>query len=147
MSRSQNDNKEHMSKNGSWQLAGARQPFRRAPGASVRGKLRTSENSLRQVRIHLEDPTHVSCGRAASLSLPSGARIPGWATRRCSFLSAPTYAILAYVLENREEVERYIARRRSEAEQLRTEIERRFSPAGIRGRLLARRSAGEPRSK
>jgi uncharacterized protein (DUF433 family) len=60
---------------------------------------------------------------------------------------AATYAILAHVLENREEVDRYVARRRSDADRLRTEIERRFPAVGIRGRLLARRSAGEPRSK
>jgi uncharacterized protein (DUF433 family) len=60
---------------------------------------------------------------------------------------AATYAILAYVLENRENVDRYVERRRSEADRLRTEIERRFPAAGVRGRLLARRSTGEPRSK
>jgi uncharacterized protein (DUF433 family) len=40
-----------------------------------------------------------------------------------------TYAILAYVLDNREDVDRHMERRRSEADQ------------------LARRSASEPRSK
>jgi uncharacterized protein (DUF433 family) len=60
---------------------------------------------------------------------------------------AATYAILAYVLQNREEVDRYVERRRAEAEHLRTEIERRFPAEGIRARLTARRAAAEPRSK
>ena len=60
---------------------------------------------------------------------------------------AATYAILAYVLQNREEVDRYVERRRAEAEHMRTEIERRFLAEGIRARLTARRAAAEPRSK
>ena len=55
---------------------------------------------------------------------------------------AATYAILAHVLQNREEVDRYVERRREEADQLRAEIEGRFPPEGIRARLLARRSVG-----
>ena len=57
------------------------------------------------------------------------------------------YATLAYVLQNREEVDRYVERRRTEADRLRVEIEQRYPQDGMRARLVARRGAGEPRSR
>ena len=54
---------------------------------------------------------------------------------------ADVYAVLAYYLRRREEVERYLAWRRAWAEQVRQDNERRFPADGIRQRLLARRAA------
>ncbi|RMI04830.1 MAG: DUF433 domain-containing protein [Calditrichaeota bacterium] len=53
---------------------------------------------------------------------------------------AEVYAVIAYYLRHRAEVEEYLARRRAEAEEIRKENESRFDPTGIRERLLARRA-------
>lgn len=52
---------------------------------------------------------------------------------------ATTYGVLACVLANKDEVDAYLERRRTEAETVRQENERRFDPDGVRDRLLARR--------
>lgn len=51
------------------------------------------------------------------------------------------YTVIGYYIRHQKEVNAYLERRRQEAEQVRQENERRFSPLGIRDRLLARRSA------
>lgn len=48
------------------------------------------------------------------------------------------YAVIAYYLRHRPEVEEYLARRRSEHDELRTEIEGRPGYAEFRQRLLAK---------
>lgn len=48
------------------------------------------------------------------------------------------YAVISYVLDNRESVDEYVARRRAVADALRAEIEARWPPQGLRERLLAR---------
>lgn len=48
------------------------------------------------------------------------------------------YATIAYYLQNREEVEAYLARRQAEEEVIKQEIIERFQLTGIRERLLAR---------
>lgn len=53
---------------------------------------------------------------------------------------ATTYAIIAYVLQNRPKVDTYLSKRRAEADVVKREIEQRFPSAGIRERLLARRA-------
>lgn len=50
------------------------------------------------------------------------------------------YAIIAYYLDARAEVDTYLRQRGQEAAAVRTENERRFDPSGIRERLMARRS-------
>lgn len=60
---------------------------------------------------------------------------------------ATVYATLAYVLQNRSEVDRYLDRRRVDADCLRAEIEQRFPQEGLRARLLARRAAGDSRPR
>jgi uncharacterized protein (DUF433 family) len=50
------------------------------------------------------------------------------------------YAVIAYYLRHRDEVERYLARRQEEAAAIRRENETRFEPSGIRARLLARQA-------
>jgi len=57
---------------------------------------------------------------------------------------ADTFAVLAYYLHHREDVDAYVAERRQEADALRARIQLRFDPRGIRERLLARRSAPQP---
>jgi uncharacterized protein (DUF433 family) len=53
---------------------------------------------------------------------------------------ADAYAVIAYYLHHRAEVEAYLAKRGEDARRFRHENEARFSPTGIRARLLARRS-------
>ena len=55
---------------------------------------------------------------------------------------ADIYSLIGYYLHRRPEIEAYLARRRRVAEQVRQENEARFNPAGIRARLLARRTGG-----
>jgi len=52
------------------------------------------------------------------------------------------YAIIAYYLNNRESVDAYIERREAEAAELRRTIEAKFPSAGIRERLMARKTKG-----
>jgi uncharacterized protein (DUF433 family) len=54
---------------------------------------------------------------------------------------ADVYQVIAYFLNHTVEVESYLATRQKEAGTLQREIEGRFDPRGMRGRLLARRSA------
>ena len=54
---------------------------------------------------------------------------------------ADTYAVIAYYLRHRTQIDDYLATRASHAAAVRTEVERRFDPAGVRARLLARQSA------
>jgi len=53
------------------------------------------------------------------------------------------YAVITYYLHNRAEVDAYLLQREAEATQIRAENEQRFPQAGIRARLLARRSKDE----
>ena len=53
------------------------------------------------------------------------------------------YAVVNYYLHNRAEVDSYLNQREAEAARIREENEKRFPPAGIRARLLARRSQDE----
>ena len=58
------------------------------------------------------------------------------------FTSVPlgdAYAIIAYYLHNREEVDLYLKERSAERAGARREIESQWDPAGVRERLLARR--------
>ncbi len=52
---------------------------------------------------------------------------------------AEVYAVISYYLQNRDEVEDYLAGRKVERGKLRRQIESRSNPQGIRERLLARR--------
>ncbi len=54
---------------------------------------------------------------------------------------ADVYQVIAYFLNHVAEVESYLATRQKAAGALRTEIESRFDPRGMRARLLARRPA------
>ena len=48
------------------------------------------------------------------------------------------YSVLGYYLNQRQEVEAYLGERSADSEAIRTEIESRFDPAGIRDRLIGR---------
>jgi uncharacterized protein (DUF433 family) len=51
---------------------------------------------------------------------------------------ADVYSVIGYYLHHRPEVRAYLTERQKEAGQVREENERRFDPAGVRDRLLAR---------
>lgn len=51
------------------------------------------------------------------------------------------YAVIGYYLRHRQEVEEYLEQRQKEAEEIREQNEARFTPEGVRERLLARRSS------
>jgi uncharacterized protein (DUF433 family) len=53
---------------------------------------------------------------------------------------ADVYAVIGYYLRHHEEVETYLRERQKLAERVRRENELRFSPAGIRERLMARQA-------
>ncbi len=50
------------------------------------------------------------------------------------------YLVIGYYLRHREEVHSYLAERESQAMMIQQEAEKRFSPIGLRERLLNRRS-------
>jgi uncharacterized protein (DUF433 family) len=52
---------------------------------------------------------------------------------------ASVYSVIGYYLQNRAEVEQYLGQRRVQRKELRTEVESRFNPRGLRERLSARR--------
>jgi uncharacterized protein (DUF433 family) len=54
---------------------------------------------------------------------------------------ADVYQVIAYYLTHMAEVDAYLAVREKEAEVLRREVEARWSPIGLRERLLARKAA------
>jgi uncharacterized protein (DUF433 family) len=54
---------------------------------------------------------------------------------------ADVYAVIAYYLRRRRDVDAYVRRREQEAAAVRADNEARFDPYGIRERLLARRAA------
>ncbi len=52
---------------------------------------------------------------------------------------AAVYFVIGYYLQNRTEVEEYLEQRRAQREELKTEVEARSNPQGLRERLLARK--------
>ena len=56
------------------------------------------------------------------------------------------YSVLGYYLHQREEIEAYLGERSVKSDAIRSEIESRFDPAGIRDRLVSRsqRLGGPP---
>ena len=53
------------------------------------------------------------------------------------------YAVIGYYLRRQADVDDYLAARECRANEVRQENETRFSPVGVRSRLLARRPAQE----
>lgn len=51
------------------------------------------------------------------------------------------YAIFTYCVRHRDEVNRYLAERAEQRAVIRSEVETRFPPEGLRAKLLARRDA------
>ncbi len=60
-----------------------------------------------------------------------------------SMTLADVYAVIAYYLRSKVEVDSYVQERAQQAERVRQENEARFNPIGIRERLLARRTQKE----
>jgi uncharacterized protein (DUF433 family) len=54
---------------------------------------------------------------------------------------ADVYAVIAYYLQRRSQVDAYLRQRQAQADGVRMQNETRFDPRGIRKRLLARRVA------
>jgi uncharacterized protein (DUF433 family) len=52
---------------------------------------------------------------------------------------AAVYAVVSYYLQNRAEVGHYLGQREAAREKLKDQIEARFTPHGLRDRLLARK--------
>lgn len=52
---------------------------------------------------------------------------------------ADIHSVISYYLHHRDEVDRYLRKREQEAEEIRSKVEARFDPQGVRERLLARR--------
>lgn len=84
-------------------------------------------------------------GTRVRLDTVIGAFNSGYAAEEI-FLKYPSlnltdiYAVIAYYLWHRTELDQYIQDRRAVAEQVRRENEQRFPPQGVRERLLARRT-------
>lgn len=57
-----------------------------------------------------------------------------------SLALADVYASISYYLQNQAEVQSYLQQREQQASRVREENERRSDPAGLRDRLLARRT-------
>ena len=53
---------------------------------------------------------------------------------------ADVYAVIAYYLRRRAEVESYLQHRQKEPDNIRKQNESRFDPNGVRDRLLAQRT-------
>lgn len=53
---------------------------------------------------------------------------------------ADVYSVIGFYLARKGQVDTYLSERKAESERVRHENEARFSPQGIRERLLARRS-------
>jgi uncharacterized protein (DUF433 family) len=56
---------------------------------------------------------------------------------------ASAYALIAYTLRHRDSVDAYLTGRATAGVETQAEVEARFSPDGLRARLLARRAAGQ----
>ena len=55
---------------------------------------------------------------------------------------ADVYQIIAHYLNHTAEIDAYLSQRQTEGLALQRDIEERFDPAGVRARLLARRTGG-----
>lgn len=53
---------------------------------------------------------------------------------------ADIYAVIAYYLRRRQEVDAYLAERHAQADEVRQQNEARLDPEGLRDRLLARQA-------
>ncbi len=53
---------------------------------------------------------------------------------------ADAYAVIGYYLRHRPEVQAYLTERHENCQEIRDQNQTRFEPAGVRARLLARRS-------
>lgn len=91
--------------------------------------------------IHVEH-TRVTLDSVV-LAFREGASAEEIAERYPAISLGAVYAAIAFYLQNRAELDAYLERRESEAEQIRSEIEARPEAKQFRERLLARRHACE----
>ena len=71
----------------------------------------------------------------------AGATAEEIATQYPSLGLADVYAVIAYYLQHRADVDAYLREREQQAQGIRRQLEGRFDPTGVRERLLARRRA------
>ena len=57
---------------------------------------------------------------------------------------ADVYSVIGYYLQHEREVTAYLAERSAARDAVRGDNERRFDPQGVRDRLTARKSSGDP---
>jgi len=57
-----------------------------------------------------------------------------------SLMLSDIYVTISYYLQNREDVEKYLEKRRKHAQAVKKENQKRFDQSGIRERLLARKN-------
>jgi uncharacterized protein (DUF433 family) len=74
------------------------------------------------------------------MAFDAGATAEEIAQQYSSVDLASVYAVISYVLSHRREVDEYVARRRDAAAKVQSAIEAKLPAAGLRARLLARRS-------
>ena len=72
-----------------------------------------------------------------------GVTADGIAEQYPSLQLGDVYAVIGYYLRRRADVDEYLAARERLADDVKRENESRFSPVGLRSRLLARRSVRE----
>jgi hypothetical protein len=91
----------------------------------------------------------LACRRNSGDARYSGDRLQGGATAEEILYQYPSlnladvYAVIAYYLQHRSEVEAYLQQRQAQEDEARRQNEARFDPQGIRERLLARRAEQE----
>ncbi len=76
-------------------------------------------------------------GSAPSDVAPQQAATPRARVNRAPTLD-DTYAVITYYLRYRDEVDEYLRRRQTEADGIRSKIEREWMRVGLRERLVAR---------
>ena len=83
--------------------------------------------------------TALVTGGASGIGAAIVARLTAEGAAVTSLDLADVYAVIAYYLRRRADVDAYLEARRSQIAEVRAENERRFDPHGIRDRLIARR--------
>jgi uncharacterized protein (DUF433 family) len=102
-------------------------------------------NILERVPIHTDDHGVVRVARTRVTletivdAFETGATAEEIAQQYPTVPLVDVYSVITYYLRHKPEVDAYLKEREVLAESVREEAERRFPPAGVRERLLARR--------
>src|SRR5688500_7232936 len=106
--------------------------------------------SIEAIRVPLSDDpdgvVRVACTRgmidsdSAVASWPVGATAEEIVQQYSTLGLADVYSAIGYYLSRQAEVDEYLSQRGQQADAVRRENEARFSPQGVRERLMARRA-------